>query len=171
MLPERQGNSEPVVIGGNDDRPRNNSRFDSCGSRTVTCLGAEISGKPASKTWRNNCAPCRRLLRAPRLTARRSASFLGARCSLGQGHSRSPSPCGATDYTRRVVLRPRPCLPPAVGSPGSDLGLRGAEQLSRRRLDLFLPPRCGGRRGSLCRDHSPMAVACRLVSLAAALAA
>src|SRR5512143_3558459 len=82
-----------------------------------------------------------------------------------------PPPCWATDHNRRVVLRQRTCLPPAVGSLGSDLGLRGAQQLSRRCFDLFLPPRCCGRRWSLCRDHSPVAVACRLVPAAATLAA
>ena len=35
MLPEKRGNSEPVVIGGNNDRLRNNSRFDSCGYASI----------------------------------------------------------------------------------------------------------------------------------------
>ena len=68
-------------------------------------------------------------------------------------------------------MRQRASLPPAVGSLVSDLGLRRSQQLSRCCLDLFLPPRCRGRRGSLCRDHPPVAVACRVVSAAAALAA
>ena len=82
-----------------------------------------------------------------------------------------PSPCPATDYPGRVGLRQRACLPPAVGSFGPDLGLRGSYQLSRHRLDLCLPPGRGGSRRPLCRNHSPVAVACRLVSPASALAA
>ena len=85
-------------------------------------------------------------------------------------HGRS-SPCPATDYPGRVDLRQRACLSPAVGSFGPDLGLRDSHQLSRHRLDLCLPPRRGGSRRPLCRNHPPVAAACRFVSPPSALAA
>src|SRR3954466_14832378 len=171
MRSGRPGNSEPVVIAGNSDLPRNKSRSDSCGSPTVTCPPAEIGGKHASKSWSDNCALCRPLLSTPRRTLRRSAAFWGARSSLGRGPLGSPSPGGATDYTRRVVLRQRASLPPAVGPLVSDLGLCRSHQLSRCGLDLLLPPRCRGGSGPLCRDHPPLAVAPRVVSAAATRAA
>ena len=126
-------------------------------------------GKPASKNWTNNCKPPMRPMLPSALVA---GSFLGVDGQSGDATDCAgrPSPCPATHYPGRVGLRQRACLPPAVGSFGPDLGLRGSYQLSRHRLDLCLPPGRGGSRRPLCRNHSPVAVACRLVSPASALA-